>query len=509
MTETPPPADPPAGGPTDPPANPSADAPADHTLAYGAPPDAPGPSGRSGRRGLAIGAVAAVLAVVAGAAVYATTALSGGGRQPDELVPRSAFAYLKVDLDPAAGQKLAARSFFGRFPALKGATGDTNAVFDNLLDEATKGGDGISFANDVKPWFDRRAAVAAYPGSGGVAVVAVLRSKDDAQARTALDRVKARPGTKAAYTIAKGYVVIGETQAVVDDAVRQAGQASLRDNATYRGDVARLDGDQVAVGWADLAQSLSAGLSATPGGGGGLLGGVTGLVKGRVVAGLHLAGDYAEVTGFTVGADQRLVPRSGDPTVLKGLPASTVAAVSFNDLGTTLKTALATAGAGGLDPMALLGGFLGQTGISVNDVLPLLGSQTVLALGSAFDGLDSIRAGLVSKLATTAAAENGRRTALALEQLGLPVKAQVRGDTFYLATGDYAGELASGSGLGATPKFTKAMGDVGSVSFAAYADLETLLAGRAGAGEKPLRALGIVGGVRDGQAFFRVRLTVD
>jgi hypothetical protein len=481
----------------------------DHTLAYGALPDAPGPSGRSGRRGLAIGAVAAVLAVVAGAAVYATTALSGGGRQPDELVPRSAFAYLKVDLDPAAGQKLAARSFFGRFPALKGATGDTDAVFDNLLDEATKGGDGISFANDVKPWFDRRAAVAAYPGpGGGSAVVAVLRSKDDAKARVALDRVKARPGTNAAYTIAKGYVVLGETQAVVDDAVRQAGQASLRDNATYRGDVARLDGDQVAVGWADLAQSLSAGLSAAPGGGGGLLGGVTGLVKGRVVAGLHLAGDYAEVTGFTVGADQRLVPRSGDPTVLKGLPASTVAAVSFNDLGTTLKTALASAGAGGLDPLALLGGFLGETGISVDDVLPLLGSQTVLALGSSFDGLGSIRAGLVSKLASPAAAANGEKTALALQQLGLPVKAQVKGDTFYLATGDYAAALASGSGLGATPKFTKAMGDVGSVSFAAYADLETLLAGRAGAGEKPLRALGIVGGVRDGQPFFRVRLTV-
>jgi hypothetical protein len=35
--------------------------------------------------------------------------LSGGGAQPDAFVPSSAFAFAKVDLDPAAGQKLAAR----------------------------------------------------------------------------------------------------------------------------------------------------------------------------------------------------------------------------------------------------------------------------------------------------------------------------------------------------------------------------------------------------------------
>ena len=147
------------------------------------------PTGGS-RRGLVIGSVAAVLAVLAGAAVYATTVLSGGGRQPDELVPRSTFAYAKVDLDPAAGQKLAARSFFEKFPKLKGktGTGDEN-TFEKVLEDLISDGD-IDYKTDVQPWFDRRAAVAAFPAPGDTVVtVSVLRSKDDAKARVSLDKI--------------------------------------------------------------------------------------------------------------------------------------------------------------------------------------------------------------------------------------------------------------------------------------------------------------------------------
>src|SRR3712207_6354108 len=97
------------------------------------------PRSRS-RRGLVIGVGTTVLALVAGAAVYATTTLSGGGRQPDELVPRSAVAFLKVDLDPAARQKLAAREFFAHFPALKSATGDTEGCVEEGLGSPLRGG---------------------------------------------------------------------------------------------------------------------------------------------------------------------------------------------------------------------------------------------------------------------------------------------------------------------------------------------------------------------------------
>jgi hypothetical protein len=498
MTETPAP-------------EPTPGTPADDTLAYGVP---AGTAPRRGRQGLLIGAGAAVLAVLAGVAVYATTALSGGGRQPDEVVPRATFAYLKVDLDPAANQKLAARSFFGKFPKLKSGSNDTDSVFDGLLEQAFDGGGDISFATDIKPWFDRRAAVAAFPGSTGTAVVAVFRSKDDAKARAALERLatKARisRGDVPAYAIDKGYVLVSNKQAAVDDAVRLSAQASLRDNATYRGDVARLAGDQVVTGWADVAQAFRAGVAALP------FSGVetarlAGLAKGRVVAGLHLANDYVEVQGRTIGAGAKQVPKTAEPKLLERLPSSTLAAASFQDLGGTLKTALAGAGGlGAANPLGLIDLFLGESGITFeNDVLPLFGQETVLALGAPFAGLDSARIGLVSTVDPSTAAAAKTKVTQALAQLGVPVSAELKDGTLYLGTGDYEAELAKGGSLGSAPAFTKAMGDLGAVSFAIYVDVRALLGADASPETKPLRSVGVVGGVQGGEQFFRARLVAE
>jgi hypothetical protein len=500
MTETPTP-------------EPTPGSPADDTLAYGFP---AAPSPRRGRQGLLIGAGAAVLAVLAGVAVYATTALSGGGRQPDEVVPRATFAYLKVDLDPAANQKLAARSFFGKFPKLKSASDDTDSVFDGLLEQAFDGGGDISFATDVKPWFDRRAAVAAFPGSTGTAVVAVFRSKDDAKARAALDRVatKARigAGDVPAYTIAKGYVLVSDKQASVDDAVRLSAQASLRDNATYRGDVARLAGDQVVTGWADVAQAFRAGTAALPFSG--LeMGALAGLAKGRIVAGLHLTNDYVEVQGRTIGTGAKQLPKTGDPVLLKRLPASTVAAASFQDLAGTLKTGLAAAGGvGGANPLGLVDLFLGQSGISFeDDILPVLGSQTVLALGTRYLFADDVPAkfGLVATVDPALPSATREKVTAALAQAGFPVNAELSDGTLYVATPGYESELAKGGTLGSSAAFTKAMGDVGAVSFALYADIRAILGDGTGGEFAALRSFGMVSGVQNGEQFFRARLVAE
>jgi hypothetical protein len=498
MTETP------ATPPTEP-------TPAD-ALAFG---DAPPAAARRGRQGLLVGAGAAVLAVLAGVAVYATTALSGGGTQPDEVVPRATFSYLKVDLDPAANQKLAARAFFGKFPKLKSATGDADSVFDGVLEQAFSGATDLKFGADVKPWFDRRAAVAAFPGSNGTEIVAAFRSKDDAKARATLDRLntEAAAADKVAYAITKGYVLVSDKQATVDDAVRLSAQASLRDNPTYRGDVARLAGDQIAVGWADVAQVFHAAEGALVDLSGMGLGALSGLAKGRVVAGLHLTNDYAEVQGRTVGADQKAAPKTGDPVLLQRLPADTVAAVSFQDLGGSLKTGLAGAGGiPGVNPLGLVEGFLSQSGISLDaDVLPLLGSQTVLALGTPFTSFDTTpEVGLVATVDPTKAAAAKEKVVAALAQLGVPASAELKGGTFYLgAPAGYEATLAKGGSLGSAPAFTKAMGDLGAVSFALYADMRAFLGSSPEPALSPLRSLGIVAGVRDGEQFFRARLVAE
>jgi hypothetical protein len=474
--------------------------------------DVAAPRGSS-RRGVVIGSVAAVLAVLAGAAVYATTALSGGGRQPDELVPKAAFAYLKIDLDPAAGQKLAARSFFSKFPDLGGGGNDDEHVFDSVLTQALSDED-IDFATDIKPWFDKRAAVAAFPGSGGAKVVAVLRSKDDGKARAALDKAAERArtaGHDVAYTITKGYVVLGEDRAAVDEAVKLSGESSLRDNTVYRKDVDELTGDQVAVSWVDLQPAFRAGKDMIPFADF-LPGAVTDQVKGRLVAGVHFSGDYVEAEGLALGIDQRAVPKATEPALLRDLPASTVAAVSVNGLGDTVRTQLAQLGGSGLSIDDLLGGFLGGAGVSLeDDLLPLLGDQTVLALGSAFRGFGSLDGALLSHVANAAKArEDGEKLAALVSGFGVPVRSLVKDDTLVLATPGYAVRIGKGQGLGATPKFTKAMGDISSVSGAAYVDVEAMLAGRTtDPRAKPLRSFGAVAGTRDGTQFFRLRLVAE
>jgi hypothetical protein len=462
----------------------------------------------SRRRGIVIGATAAVLAVVAGAAVYAAGVLSGGGRQPDELVPRTTFAYAKVDLDPAAGQKLAARSFFGKFPDVK--TGGGDDVFESVIGDVVSDGD-VDYDRDVKPWFDRRAAVAAFPGAGGKpTVVSVLRSKDDAKARSSLDRLAARTRTRGvpfAYDLAKGYVVLSDTAAHVADAIRESGEASLRDNETYRKDVDALTGDQVAVAWTDVAQSFRAALAGVPQAG--LLPtAVTDQVKGRAVMGVHFTGDYVELEGRLFDSKGGLITAGGKPDLLDRLPASTVAAASISGIDKAIDDALALTGT---DPDQIAGGLIAQTGLSLaNDLLPLLGNETVLAAGSL--GLTSDpRVGLLSKVANTAKAKvAGDKIVSALTQLGdIPAKAAVKDGTFFLAVPrDYADELTgSPGGLTSSPKFTKAVGDLGTPSMVLYVDLEAALEGRRGP-EEALRSFGAVAGYEGDVGYFRARLVV-
>ncbi len=64
--------------------------------------------------------VAIAAAVLLGGAAWALVAvLGGGGPQPAEALPASTAAYFRIDLDPSAGQKIAALRLADRFPALE------------------------------------------------------------------------------------------------------------------------------------------------------------------------------------------------------------------------------------------------------------------------------------------------------------------------------------------------------------------------------------------------------
>src|SRR3954453_19075908 len=89
-----------------------------------------------------VAVIATVLAVViaGGGAVVTYRTLSGGGPQPEKYAPASTFAFAKVDLDPAAGEKVAAYRFARKFPgSLTHQLKNGDDLRDRLLGEVFKG----------------------------------------------------------------------------------------------------------------------------------------------------------------------------------------------------------------------------------------------------------------------------------------------------------------------------------------------------------------------------------
>src|SRR5262245_38106079 len=92
----------------------------------------------AGRRRSRVRIVGALTALaLAGGAVWAWQAFMEQGPQPAEALPASTLAYVAVDFDPTAGQKLAASSFLRKFPSLEKSVGvgDAGDLRKDAFDE--------------------------------------------------------------------------------------------------------------------------------------------------------------------------------------------------------------------------------------------------------------------------------------------------------------------------------------------------------------------------------------
>ena len=170
-----------ASGPHDGAARPAAGSP--EYLGMGAPVDAD-PSGQP-RRWPVLGGVAVGVAAVVGLGGWGAFALlSGGGAQPAEVIPADAVAYLSLDLDPSASQKVEAFEILKKFPGLREELGlDTTddlrrLVFEKIQDEGEC--TDLDYDSDIKPWIGERLALAAVPDDkpGADAPVVALQVGD-------------------------------------------------------------------------------------------------------------------------------------------------------------------------------------------------------------------------------------------------------------------------------------------------------------------------------------------
>lgn len=204
-------------------------------------PPAPAQGGGSARKAVLIGGAVVGAVALAGAGAWAALTLAGGGPQPTEALPDDTLAFVSIDLDPSAGQKIEAMKMLNKFPSFKEQMGldPSDDIRKAIFDEAFKNGpcEGMSYDDDVAPWIGDRAAVAAVNDADGKpAPVVVLQVSDDAKAEKGLSALSdcASESDPTAFVVANGWATIAEDQATAQTVVDDTAKGSLEDDATYR-----------------------------------------------------------------------------------------------------------------------------------------------------------------------------------------------------------------------------------------------------------------------------------
>ncbi|HKA68413.1 MAG TPA: DUF3352 domain-containing protein, partial [Actinomycetes bacterium] len=491
------------------------------------------------RRPWALIGVAAgvVLAMLVGGVVFAVGKLSGGGTQPEELVPASAFAFAKLDLDPAAGQKVAVMQFLRHFPDAADALGENDdireAIFGNAAEDA-----GLDYAADVEPWLGDRFAVAAIPGAAGEDpdFGIYVQVSDQDKAAGPLAKMFAAGGEPAAVTFRKGYAVVSENQAALDREQTAATEGTLSSASTFKSDMADLGGDEVAAAWVDLEAAVAAVAASAPGGLAGLQAEqqqVLDTFQGRIAVSARFTDDYAEIIGRAVDVDATSgLSRSAEPvgTVMRNLPPSTGVAFAISGAGANIEQtwpnlAEALGQAGGGEPEqidAMLERLEDRYGLKLpEDLATLLGEQTLFA----FD-LDTSQSQvpLVGMRAVTdpAAAEDVVREVLSMLEFefgvdvsALPVHWETAGDSLYITSDPSYAQALQRGGAVADPAFETALPDLDRAQVALWVDVDGIASGLLPSEEADqvaghVAGVGFTAGYEDsGNATFRVRVVAD
>jgi hypothetical protein len=201
----------------------------------------PEPAGPRRRRGAIVTAVAVAVAAVLGGGAYAAYSfLDGGGPRPADVLPASTVAIVSVDLDPSAGQKIAAIKSIRRFPALKKAVGlqTDDDLREFVFDKATEGSDcgSLDFDKDVKPWLGKRAAFAGVDlGEPQPAPVIALQISDPEKAKAGFDAiVKCADPDNFAFVVGDDYLIASDSPEHARAILSLGKDKPLADDAAYQ-----------------------------------------------------------------------------------------------------------------------------------------------------------------------------------------------------------------------------------------------------------------------------------
>jgi hypothetical protein len=505
------------------------------------------------RRRSVIAGVAALVVVLLGGGAYATYSfLDGGGAQPDSVLPSSTLAVLSVDLDPSAGQKIAAIKAIRKFPALKKSLGlqaDDDLrrfAFDKIIDQGHCGS--LDFEHDVKPWLGKRAALAAVDlGESHPSPVIALQISDQERAKKGFQALAdCTDAQDLGFVVGGDYLVASDSTAHAQAVLDRGRDKPLADDATYRkwtgatGDAGVMSfyvGASAAQYGERLLDDLDNNLFSSNGGGFSFADG--GVSSSEPLAGARSALKDFRGLGGTVrfgGGGMELSVAGGGLTKLRGMSA---VGPAMDDLPSDTAVALGFGGGQDfarqlLDLFGSVAGAQDQTGLDLpDDLQTLLGNAVTLSLGgdaphslADLSGPEALPAGLVlhgdaEKIRAVIAKVEDH---LGLHLADVPIAVQDSGDRVALSTGGYGDELLKAGKLGTRAGFRDAVPQAEKAVAVLYVDFDspwrdavarelTSEGGRSAAefdeNTKPLRSLGL-SSWQDGDAFHALlKVTTD
>jgi len=301
------------------------------------------------------------------------------------LVPSDALAYAHLSTSEDRTQDARLLALLGRFPTLR-------ERLPALGMALTPAAGGLDFERDVRPWLGEEIGIALLDGGGaGPEPLLAAAVQDPRAARTALDKLGARPsgshaGTelfalppRATAAFAGDHLVIGPEQAVTGaiDRAGEDGPPALADNRVFRRAAEEREG----------ASSLD--LFATAIGLRRLLDGASGVpgIAGRLLLSPRLEGVHAQVaaeehglrtTARVLRAPGRGKPAAFEPTLADHVPADATAFAALPGVD-----ALASiAERAGAEPLirGLEDSLPAAAGMELEDLLTPLGGQAVLSV---------------------------------------------------------------------------------------------------------------------------------
>ena len=111
-------------------------------------------------------------------AVLSFALLSGGGNQPEDVLPRDTVAMAKIDLNPKIGQRINLVRFLSKFPKTIENFNEEDPV-GSILEQNSVSSE-LEW-DEIKPWIGNRYAVALVESSGNLNPVLAISIKDESE----------------------------------------------------------------------------------------------------------------------------------------------------------------------------------------------------------------------------------------------------------------------------------------------------------------------------------------